>query len=210
MSDAISTLADQLSALANKLAEAPPDENSHAVLVDAVLVDAGKAIWDAYRDGLLKEDPVWDFVVQKELGETGTLADGDEGFAGLAWYSISQIVPTMLPHFDIETAVGVDDCQLVIGGLVQLVIRLRGAKKTPSALVPIEWSKMVMKGELRAKLRLSANTLKKRLTESEIPVCGMIRYRGLKRGKKIQIAIADAPSELRQWLQGRVGTNIKR
>lgn len=203
MSDAIPTLADQLFALANKLAEAPP-ENFHAVLVDA-----GKAIWDAYCDGLFKEDPVWDFVVQKELGETGTLDDGDDGFADLAWYSISQIVPTMLRNFDAETVVGIDDRQLVIGGLRQLVIRLRGAKKTPSAVVPIEWSKIVWKGELRGKLRLSASAFKQRLTESEIPVCGMIRYRGSKRSRKIQIAIADTPAELHQWLGG-AGTSIKR
>jgi hypothetical protein len=45
-------------------------------------------------------------------------------------------------------------------------------------------------------MHISHNTLKARLVDSVDPVVGMIRYKGLKNAKKIQIVVSDLPADL--------------
>jgi hypothetical protein len=70
------------------------------------------------------------------------------------------------------------------------------AKRRNSGLANLEWSKPVAYKALRTALHISHNALKARLVDSAEPVVGMIRYKGPKNAKKIQIVVPDLPVAL--------------
>jgi hypothetical protein len=79
-----------------------------------------------------------------------------------------------------------------------LLVRERtlSAKGRGSDPANLEWSKPVAYKALRTAMHISHNTLKARLVDSVDPVVGMIRYKGLKNAKKIQIVVSDLPADL--------------
>jgi hypothetical protein len=128
---------DTLSAIVESL------ENSSLPLYKAT-VQAGKLIWNAYCDGTLTNDQVWNFIVQEELGTEGRLFDGDDGFASLAYYSICRLVPLMVPGFTGEPGISADDPtkeeaywqKWYTTGLMQLAVRLRRLERHNAAKMP--------------------------------------------------------------------------
>ncbi len=67
------------------------------------------------------------------------------------------------------------------------------------------WSKPIPMKDLRYALGISQNTLKTRLTDSQTPIPGMIRYRGKPNARKIECIITDLPTathdKLRRFLR---------
>ena len=128
MSSPIIELADKLSAAATQIATASRETR------EATVVEVGKLLWDAYSDGTLQSDSVWNYVITKSLGEEGRLHPnpdypGDE-FALLVYASITEIVPSMIPGFSREIGYPGSDEMVrgwFSGGLTQLAIRLRRA-----------------------------------------------------------------------------------
>jgi hypothetical protein len=63
------------------------------------------------------------------------------------------------------------------------------------------WSRPIPKVELREALNVCANTLKRRLTTSDTPIPGKIRYRGPQGARKIECVIDDLPDAIRPKLK---------
>jgi hypothetical protein len=83
------------------------------------------------------------------------------------------------------------------------------ARGRESDLANLEWSKPVAYRDLRTALNISQNTLKSRLVNGAEPVVGMIRYKGPKNAKKIQVVVPDLPADLQARFRrtGRQASN---